>query len=377
MIKELKDLVGISQFYGKQSDYTLGGGGNTSYKNRNVLYIKASGHSLATITENGFAVLDRTKLKEMHRKPYNSDPQLREYEVKEDLLEARTDPDSDLRPSVETLLHDSINYDFIVHTHPHMVNGLLCSRHSESRTREMFGDEILFIQYTDPGMILSRTVLKYLKEYRKTHPSDPHLIFLQNHGVFVAADSVEEIKRFYEYIHHQLMRQVKQTVLIANRDISPSVQRKLEVLRKHLPEHNYMATRFNSLIQQFTQDLHALHRIDRPFVPDQIVYCKAYPLIIPSQKDRDLSMTEVRALFKEYYALHGYEPRVILFEDGPMAGIEENARSAELVLDVFEDAMKISFYSDYFGGPNFMSDKEIAFIENWEAENYRQSISKT
>jgi hypothetical protein len=38
--------------------------------------------------------------------------------------------------------------------------------------------------------------------------------------------------------------------------------------------------------------------------------------------------------------------------------------------------MRISYYSEYFGGPNFMSDEQIAFIENWEVEHYRQKIAK-
>jgi NAD(P)-dependent dehydrogenase (short-subunit alcohol dehydrogenase family) len=38
--------------------------------------------------------------------------------------------------------------------------------------------------------------------------------------------------------------------------------------------------------------------------------------------------------------------------------------------------MKISLYSNNFGGPHFMNDSEIAFIDNWEVENYRRAVSK-
>ena len=61
-MNEIKQLIRISQFYGSDSRYVIAGGGNTSYKNADKLWVKASGHALATITEEGFAVLDRNKL---------------------------------------------------------------------------------------------------------------------------------------------------------------------------------------------------------------------------------------------------------------------------------------------------------------------------
>jgi NAD(P)-dependent dehydrogenase (short-subunit alcohol dehydrogenase family) len=44
---------------------------------------------------------------------------------------------------------------------------------------------------------------------------------------------------------------------------------------------------------------------------------------------------------------------------------------------VFEDLMKVSFLSESFGGPHFLSAKDIQFIETWEVENYRKSVAKS
>ena len=62
IMKEIEQLIEISQKYGKDSRYVIAGGGNTSYKNAEKLWVKASGCALATITEDGFAVLDRFPL---------------------------------------------------------------------------------------------------------------------------------------------------------------------------------------------------------------------------------------------------------------------------------------------------------------------------
>jgi rhamnose utilization protein RhaD (predicted bifunctional aldolase and dehydrogenase) len=373
---DISQLVTVSQFYGKQKEYTLGGGGNTSYKNDHHLYVKASGQPLATITENGFAVLDRALLKKMRSKKYSSDAQIREQEVKNDLLACRVDPSKDLRPSVETLLHDSIEYSFVVHTHPHLLNGLLCSDEAEHQTIKLFGNKALFVPYTDPGIVLSKIVSKYLNDYRKIHQVEPHYIFLQNHGVFVAANSVDEIMSLYLNIESRLLKVIPEKISITAKGLPKHTERDIHILKDYLPGNKYLAYRYNSLVQSFTNDLPALKNINKPFIPDQIVYCKAYPLTIQKDGKLPLKTGQVDRFYKDYVQYHGYDPKVILIENGPVIGMEENKKAAELVLDIFEDAMKISFYSRYFGGPHFMTPDQIEFIENWEAENYRRNISK-
>jgi rhamnose utilization protein RhaD (predicted bifunctional aldolase and dehydrogenase) len=291
-------------------------------------------------------------------------------------MASRIDPDSNLRPSVETSLHEAINYSFVVHMHPHMINGLLCSKNAESAVGELFGDKGIYVPYTDPGMILFKKVLKLLEEYREIHSSDPKYIFLQNHGVFVSADSVEEIHELYQYIDDQLMSVIKERLIISGRDLSPQVQDQLNTLTDYLSGKKFIDYRLDSLIERFTSGQTSLEGILKPFIPDQIVYCKAYPLIINRDDILSLKSGDLDRMFSDYKEQHGFEPKVVLFEKGPMVAIEESEKSTDLVLDVFEDAMRISYYSEYFGGPNFMSDEQIAFIENWEVEHYRQKIAK-
>ena len=58
-----------------------------------------------------------------------------------------------------------------------------------------------------------------------------------------------------------------------------------------------------------------------------------------------------------------------------MIGVEDSKRSVDTALDVFEDLMKVSFLSDSFGGPRFLSAQNIAFIDAWEVENYRRAVA--
>ena len=121
----IQDLISISQFYGCDSRFVIAGGGNTSYKNAEKIWVKASGSSLATITEDGFAVLDRAKLNLMSDKVYSANAAEREEQVKNDLADATITKGK--RPSVETSMHNVIDFAFVVHMHPTLVNGLMCA----------------------------------------------------------------------------------------------------------------------------------------------------------------------------------------------------------------------------------------------------------
>ena len=74
--------------------------------------------------------------------------------LKADMFRSILDPGKNKRPSVETSLHEIIKYKFVVHLHPTLINGLLCSRNAKSLTHKLFGDTVLFVPYTDPGYTL-------------------------------------------------------------------------------------------------------------------------------------------------------------------------------------------------------------------------------
>ena len=202
MKSDLQQLVEISQFYGKDKRYVIAGGGNTSMKTDDRIWIKASGFALSDITEDGFAILDRDKLKKILRGAYAEDPFLREREIKDDLAAANFTKDR--RPSVETSLHDLIQYKFVVHLHPTLVNGLMCGNEVAVHVSKLFGEEALYIPYTDPGYILFKEVEKQLQKYREKAGKDPAIILLQNHGIFVSGETIAEIQTIYEEVLCQI-----------------------------------------------------------------------------------------------------------------------------------------------------------------------------
>ncbi len=56
---------------------------------------------------------------------------------------------------------------------------------------------------------------------------------------------------------------------------------------------------------------------------------------------------------------------------------EESVKSAETVLDVFEDLVKICHYSIACGGTKLLTPDQVDFIDKWEVENYRRKVAMT
>ena len=96
----LEPLTALSREFG-QTDYVFGGGGNTSAKNAETLWIKPSGTSLADMTPGTFVAIDREKLSALYTFTPPADTAERESAVK-DMMMASRRPGSEARPSVET-----------------------------------------------------------------------------------------------------------------------------------------------------------------------------------------------------------------------------------------------------------------------------------
>ena len=70
-------------------------------------------------------------------------------------------------------------------------------------------------------------------------------------------------------------------------------------------------------------------------------------------------------------------PKVIIIKDMGVFAISESYSSAEECLDVYEDLIKISYYASLCGGIKFLIPEQVAFIDQWEVENYRRKLSQT
>ncbi len=389
-MKQIEDLIAISRKFGQDSRFVIAGGGNTSYKDENRLWVKASGHALATITEDGFAVLDRTLLNEMGEKAYNEDTAIREEQVKNDLAVACITKDR--RPSVETSLHNCMGFAFVVHLHPTLVNGLMCSVNAEAACKEIFPDA-LYIEYTDPGYTLFKKVYDRIKAYKAEKGKEPQVIFLQNHGIFVGGDTTAEIEGIYSEVLGKLEAKVAAlpegdtAVSETVTDVVPAIR---QMLSRSGRGFKTLKVTKNALVDFFIDGCSVtstgsvtdcpgksgFDKIAKPFTPDIIVYCKSSYIFIEAESDEEI-LKQAEEKIEAFVSGKGYTPKVLLIKGIGLIAVGDSSRNAQIITDVFTDAMKIAFYAQSFGGEHPMERAWIDFIDNWEVENYRRKVASS
>jgi len=389
-MKQIEDLIAISRKFGQDSRFVIAGGGNTSYKDENRLWVKASGHALATITEDGFAVLDRALLNEMGEKAYNEDTAIREEQVKNDLSVACITKDR--RPSVETSLHNCMGFAFVVHLHPTLVNGLMCSVNAEAACKEIFPDA-LYIEYTDPGYTLFKKVYDRIKAYKAEKGKEPQVIFLQNHGIFVGGDTTAEIEGIYSEVLGKLEAKVAAlpegdtAVSETVTDVVPAIR---QMLSRSGRGFKTLKVTKNALVDFFIDGCSVtstgsatdcpgksgFDKIAKPFTPDIIVYCKSSYIFIEAESDEEI-LKQAEEEIEAFVSGKGYTPKVLLIKGIGLIAVGDSSRNTQIITDVFTDAMKVAFYAQSFGGEHPMERAWIDFIDNWEVENYRRKVASS
>lgn len=367
----LKELVEISNYYGVDEEIVLAGGGNTSYKNNEFLYIKASGTTLATISQDGFVKMNRSKLAKMWEVEYSDDTKIREEQVLEDLMNARETTEHAKRPSVETTLHDLFSQKYVVHTHPALVNGLTCSNQGEKFSKEIFGDDVIWIPATMPGYVLSKVVKSKISEYEVNTGNTANLLLLENHGIFVAGNSLEEIKKIMNDVMNKLKANIRETPdfspVISNDGYKAIAQQITKAIGDNAKEVIYVV---NAEVSKLTMDEEAFRVVNYAYTPDHMVYYKHTPLFVKTGDD----IAEQVEKYKEKF---GFFPKAIAIQGVGVFACGSDNKQADIVRLLFIDAVKIAVYSKSFGGGKYMPKWLVDFINDWEVEAYRRNVSQS
>ena len=429
----LAGLAQMSNRYGRDPRYVLAGGGNSSWKNGDVMFIKSSGARLGNITAGNFAGMDRRRLDALMEMRFDrlGDAE-REAKVLAEIMAARLPGYDGLRPSVETPLHNLLSYTYVLHLHPALVNGMTCGTWGENTAAELFGDRMIWIPEYKPGFLLSKICEREIALYSAERGAPPKIIFMQNHGVFVSADSIAEVDAIYSDIMEKLgakaiIKPDKAGFAVGlavssgqgegggpgsltvygdadgetdngimndmfgkkNRyqPAGPTVKlgkgetvdiyhyfHMLITVSRHYRHVYYMN---NGDIQRFLESGEKFRKLNGAFTPDHIVYCKARFLYIDAcADDRDF----IKSLFNEHAAFvdkYGYEPYVICVRGIGAFILAQTHDEAANARDLFADAVNVAVYSRNFGSPRFLSDDIVRFVENWEIERYRKNAGKT
>ena len=376
----LENLVEMSHKYGRDPEFVLAGGGNTSFKEGNLIYVKGSGTSLATIKAEEFVVLYRDRLALMWDRTYPENDREKEAAVLSDMMEAKTGGQDARRPSVETLLHDLFPQKYVLHVHPALVNGITCSKEGEAAARRLLGDAILWVPATNPGYTLAARCKEAIRAHKTKSGKDCEIMVLQNHGIFVANDCIEALEGEFGAIMQKIKDSIRRFPDFSVPEFDKEKAAKLiPAIRLAYAKKTGSDTAcakflYNKEIAALVKSHLDFAPLENPFTPDHIVYYKARPIFFEEIEEiRDNSHLD-RAL-DDFFAKNKYIPKIVAVKDIGIFALGNTKKESDVAAALLLDAVKIAAYAQSFGGYSPMSREHTDFIINWEGESYRQKIS--
>jgi len=368
----------MTRRYGRDTNYVIAAGGNTSYKDADALYVKASGTTMGDITPEGFVALSRRKLAELFKKSYPKDEKAREAEVLRDALASRMEGQT-RRPSVEALLHEVIPSAFVLHVHSPLVNGVTCAAGGKAVFDKHFAGDGVWIEAIMPGYILAVRVKGEIERFAALNGRPPRRVFIQNHGVFIGADTVDAIDA---------------DVAALEAGIAPLLTHKpdLDDAPTDIETAAFAAVNARMLLSSESCGVVTLHRsrdalalltsresfetLCTTYTPDHIVYCgikAAYAA--PETRDEAGIAAALKAAIDGLKGEYGRAPKLVGVKDIGVFCYGDTKKEAGYVDLLLADMLKIYAYAKSFGGAVSMPKALVDEINDWEVEAYRRKVS--
>lgn len=190
--QSIGELITASHTIGEQLELIQGGGGNTSIKADGVMYIKASGTPLKGMSETkGWVALDDTG--------------------------KVVGEDTGVKPSMEWPMHLLLPR-VVMHAHAVYANVWLCQVGGLERLASKLAYyQPILIPYITPGHELAAVIKQQIAG------KQPQLLLLENHGVIVCGEQVDEVVQILNTINGSLKAELPAFTIEANPPILPSV----------------------------------------------------------------------------------------------------------------------------------------------------------
>ncbi|MCH7602891.1 MAG: bifunctional aldolase/short-chain dehydrogenase [Planctomycetes bacterium] len=401
--RDVAELVYASRLLGRDERLVLHGGGNTSVKTTaldatgseiNVLCVKGSGWDLADIEPEGLPAVRLEPLCAVAEVDTLSDEAMVNAQ-RCNLLDS-----SSPTPSVETLVHATLPYKFVLHTHANSLLSLTDQADGEALCRAVYGDIVTVIPYIMPGFDLAKAVMA-----ANCGPQHQGMILLK-HGIFSFGETAREAyDRMIDLVSQAETRLGQDRKPVGAHYASPDdppdniaspaqvgpILRGLTALGDDKQNALPFILEFRSN-QRITDYLnrHDLEQVCRVGVatPDHVIRTKRLPLLLdvpPRNSLEDFAKharESVEAYAAEYAAyfkrndakLPGQRtmldprPRVILVRGLGLFTLGKTATEARIVADLAEATMEVITDAQALGTFESITEAETFEIEYWSLE---------
>ncbi|MCX6073837.1 MAG: class II aldolase/adducin family protein [Campylobacterales bacterium] len=363
--------VYTSQLLGKNQDLVLHGGGNTSVKIDGILYVKGSGWNLDTIEKEGFSPVDLNTLIEMAKRDTLSDMQM----VKEqrDAMSDQSFPN----PSIEAILHAILPFTYVDHTHADAVVTLTNTPNGKELMKELYGKNMLLIDYVMPGFELAKHIHTVTQEIDWETLEG---IILLNHGVFtfdndakVAYEKMIAIVTIAEnYLEKNVVLPSLESPKENNTDSIKKLCDEVATLRN--------CPIFPILIDsQRAKQLSLFPNLKRvmkqgELTPEHVIRIKPFPALIDT--DIEAGILEFQDDYQRYFNKYRNEthicldlaPRYAILKGLGAVALGKDEKEARIIADIVEHTITAILSSEQLGAWTSLSLAQMFAMEYWELE---------
>ncbi len=361
-LDDLELRVYTSRLLGNDDSLVLHGGGNTSVKINDILYVKGSGWDLGDIEKEGFSPVKTIKLIKLLENDRLSDSDMVKYQ-KEALID-KTAPN----PSIEAILHALIPYKFVDHTHADAMVTISNSNRGEELISDIYQD-YLIVPYVMPGFLLSKMV------YNMTDGIDWDSIkgiILHNHGIFTFANSAKES---YE--------NMIEAVTLAEDYLKKSRKKKthnLEKIKKIISKAKgydiVMRVNQSKIAKQFATKEDMSLSQQGVLTPEHIIRTKRVPIIF--EEDYKKELEDYIEEYKAYFERNSYDeimlnpaPNWAVLKDFGTVSFGKDEKEAKVIEDINNHTMKAMIDAKRLGGYKSISERDSFYMEYWELEQMK------
>jgi len=373
--------VYTSRLLGRDTSLVLHGGGNTSVKvteknivgeEQSLLCVKGSGWDLETIDTPGFPAVNLDHLIKLAQLESLSDPQM-VNELRTHMTDAGAPT-----PSVEAILHATLPYKFVDHTHADAVVTITNTPGGLERIKQIYGDTVVYVPYIMPGFDLARLCAI---EFEKQRNDNTIGMVLMNHGIFSFAD---DAKQSYERMITLVGMAEDYIKAQHGWDLNYDTPTKAAVDPVALAELRLDVSKAGgfAVVLRSQRDEKAMSFCNRadvskisqqgPATPDHVIRTKRLPMI---GRDVDAYVDAYKAYFdnnaasaREPKTMLDTAPRVILDKELGMVTAGKSAKEANIIADIYDHTMDIIARAELMGGWQALSAQDIFDMEYWDLE---------
>ena len=327
----------LSNVIGSSLDLIQGAGGNTSIKDGNVLWVKASGHCLIDATDHNIFVPINYQGVVARLKNGEDDP------VTQEII--KTNGTGLLKPSIETTLHALMPHKYVIHIHS--VNAIALAVLSDGKQK--IGDLLnginwSWVPYSRPGLPLTIEVQKVVKQ-------GPDVLVLANHGLVIGAKTISDAYRLLDIVENKLFCIKRKQKNLYNKRILNS----LKNTEYRVPKYDFIhSLAFDDVAMEIAAK--------PPLYPDHVVFIGPGKMWVGSDNS-------ARNILKQ----NKNNQKVLIIKK---IGVLVHKSAGNVVDDMLHCLTNVLLRIDAKSKLNHLTKKDELELINWDAEKYRQDIKK-